>query len=62
MPERNCWRIDKHIPIAVLLGMLTQAATIIWWASSINTTVGDLKSDVTRIETKLDYTIASHHL
>lgn len=61
MADRN-WRIDKHIPIAVLIGMVGQAAAVIWWASFINTSVGGLKNDVTRIETKLDYAIAGHRL
>lgn len=28
------WSIDKHIPVAVILGMLIQTATLVWYMAS----------------------------
>ncbi len=27
------WHLDKRVPIALLLGLLAQAAVAVWWAS-----------------------------
>lgn len=31
----TAWKLDKHIPVAVILAMGLQTAGIIWWASSL---------------------------
>lgn len=33
------WRIDKHIPIALIFAIAIQTASGIWWASSISNRV-----------------------
>ena len=35
-PQPEPWRIDKHIPIALILAILMQTGAGFWWASSIN--------------------------
>lgn len=31
------WRIDRHIPIAIVIGLFIQTATWIWWAAAFST-------------------------
>lgn len=37
----NRWRIDKHIPLALILTILGQGAGVVWWGSQIQQTVAD---------------------
>ena len=67
------WRIDKHIPIAVLVALLLQTSGIVWWASSITSRVDMLEKStsswqasrekiperVTRVEVSLESINAS---
>lgn len=38
------WKIDKHIPIAVILAMVMQTFAIIWWAAQMEARVGVLET------------------
>ena len=33
--EEDRWKLDKHIPVAVILAMLGQGVGLIWWVSGI---------------------------
>ena len=44
------WRIDKHIPIAVLVALLLQTSGIVWWASSITSRVESLEKSTTAFQ------------
>lgn len=44
MPQGSPWQVDRHIPVAMLGGMVVQLFAIVWWASFINTSVSDLKT------------------
>jgi hypothetical protein len=58
------WQIDKHIPLALIMTIVLQTATIVWWAAGINHEVADLKQRalsastqperIVRLETRLD--------
>lgn len=37
------WRVDKHIPVAMLLALFMQTAGIVWWAASLEARVGVLE-------------------
>jgi hypothetical protein len=37
------WKIDKHIPIAVILAMVMQTFAIIWWAAQMEARVNVLE-------------------
>jgi hypothetical protein len=41
MHER--WKIDRHIPVAVLLALVTQTAAVVGWAAALETRVGVLE-------------------
>jgi hypothetical protein len=32
---RDLWHIDKKVPLAIVLAMLMQGASLIWWANGI---------------------------
>lgn len=38
------WRIDKHIPIALLFGLAIQAAGFIWYAAQMDSRVTNLEA------------------
>jgi hypothetical protein len=40
--DRN-WTVDKHIPVALLIGLLIQTGGAFWWASSVTTRVAVLE-------------------
>lgn len=43
------WHLDKKIPISIIATMLVQTATIIWWASSMNSRVMNMEQHITEI-------------
>jgi hypothetical protein len=48
--EGGGWRIDKHIPIALLGAIGMQTATAIWWAASISANVAATQQRVDKLE------------
>lgn len=42
-PAAGPWHIDRRIPIAILIGLATQTAGAIWWASGVNASIADTK-------------------
>ena len=45
MEQDSNWRIDKHIPIALVGAILLQTAAGIWWAATTNGRVDGLERD-----------------
>lgn len=43
-PATASWHADRRIPIAMILAIVIQTASIIWWAAGINGRVGTLES------------------
>ena len=41
--DNRGWRIDKHIPVALLIAILIQTCGAIWWAASISGRVSTLE-------------------
>lgn len=58
------WRVDRHIPISLILTILVQTGAFVWWGASTDQKVSVLKerldaiapnSDrLTRVEVKVD--------
>lgn len=44
--DRNFWKVERHISMAVIGTLLLQTCTAVWWASAINTRVGGLEISV----------------
>ena len=36
VPDESRWKLDRHIPIAFLIGLLLQTGGIVWWASALS--------------------------
>lgn len=47
------WTIDKHVPLAVILGMLLQTAALVWYMASFTSDTNN------RIKNLEEYRIAS---
>ena len=45
------WRLDKHIPVALILAIILQGAATVWWASSINARVEMLEERQDKLAT-----------
>lgn len=42
-PQENRWTVDRHIPVAFLVGLLVQAAGAVWWGSQIQSKQEELE-------------------
>lgn len=49
--EPNTWRIDKRIPVSVILTLLVQTAAVIIWAMTLQTRIALLEASSIRSET-----------
>lgn len=41
--RENRWMLDKHIPVGVLLAILIQTASFVWYAAKIDSRIADLE-------------------
>lgn len=48
------WKIDKHIPVAVIVAMVMQTFAVIWWAAQLETRVNVLENQLTQNTTLID--------
>lgn len=58
------WHLDKRVPISLIVAILLQTATVIWWGSSLTERVNtleaqlsgtqDIRERLVRIETILE--------
>lgn len=39
MTEKESWHLDKRIPIVIILGLLANFATVIWFASKLDSRI-----------------------
>mgnify|MGYP001228416554 FL=1 len=46
-PEITSWRVDKRIPIALLMTLFLQLAAAIIWATQLNARVDTLEHEAT---------------
>lgn len=66
-PATSSWHLDKRVPIALILTILVQSGTAIWWAATTTGRVAAIENVVSqsittrlnRIEDKLDRLIES---
>ena len=45
------WRIDRHIPIALLVALSLQTGAGFWWAATINANVNAMQGRIEKLET-----------
>ena len=63
-PDDTKWRIDRHIPLALIVTIAIQTGTFVWWASSLTERVNVLERTaittapqadrLTRVEVKIE--------
>jgi len=39
--DDNCWKLDKHIPVAVIFAIAVQGIAGVWWLSDLQHSVQD---------------------
>lgn len=44
--EREHWHVGKEIPLALIVAIVTQTATGIWWLSSVSSKLDNLSGQV----------------
>ena len=59
------WQLEKHIPLSVIIMLLLQFATTVWWAARVDSRLSVLEREellhaadsekLVRIEEKLNY-------
>lgn len=52
--EADRWHLDKRVPIALILTIIFQTATGVWWASQISGRVDVAERDLRRVEVQAD--------
>ncbi len=53
-PERERWHVGKEVPLAMIVGMITQTAAAIWWARGQVATDEALGQRVSALERERD--------
>ena len=51
MATSENWHMSKSVPVTLILAILIQTATAVWWASSINEKVGRVELDIVATQT-----------
>lgn len=44
------WHLDKRVPLALILTIFLQTATVVWWASGVNARVAQLEAKAVRAD------------
>ena len=42
-PLNNAWHLDRRVTVSLILALLGNACATVWWASTISSTVSDLR-------------------
>lgn len=45
--KESRWVIDRHVPVAFLVGLAVQLAGIVWWGSQVQTKQEELERRIT---------------
>lgn len=64
MTHRSGWQIDRKIPLALVITLLIQTGSVVWWASSTNARLNSVEEKMalqapqadrlTRVEVKVE--------
>lgn len=47
---RQGWILDKHIPVAVVLTILAQTGSVIWWGARLDSHVSNHETRISQLE------------
>ncbi len=44
-PAAVRWHLDKRVPVALIIAIMAQTVSVVWWAASLSARVGVLERD-----------------
>lgn len=50
MTDERHWTVDKRVPLALIVTLVVQTAGIVWWASSMASTVAQQGQRIVAVE------------
>jgi hypothetical protein len=53
-PKKEGWKIDRHIPVAIIVVILLQTLAAGWWVGEVDTRVIALEARTKVLEEKVD--------
>lgn len=51
--EREPWHLDKRVPLALILALLLQTVSAVWWAATIDSRVSNNEGTLSRLDSRL---------
>jgi len=58
-PNDGAWKVDRHIPIALIFTVFVQGAVVIWWGSALDQRVGSTETINARQDEQIKATEAA---
>lgn len=52
-PAAGAWHVDRRVSIALIVTILIQTGAAIWWASSVNSFMGDTQKAAGALEVRV---------
>lgn len=59
MPDEYRWKLDRHIPIAVIFTIMMQTGVAIWWMADMNSRLNQETARNERQDAQIDATEAA---
>jgi len=50
--DQKNWRVDRHIPVAVIVMLFLQTAGAIWWASNVQSIIDNNAVRIAKLESR----------
>lgn len=60
--ERRGWHVGREIPVAVLIGLVIQTCSFVWWLAGLSSTVLAQAGTLTKLETRVEIIAAASTL
>lgn len=51
--NEDSWHLSKSVPVALIFGLITQGAAIVWTASMMMADIEDNRDDVDRLQSRV---------
>lgn len=52
--KREPWHLDRRVPLALIISIIIQSGAVIWWMSSLHTTVENNRISIERLDAVVD--------
>jgi len=53
-PVKEQWHLDKRVPVALIIGLIAQAATFVWWAGQTASQLDYDRRDIGRNTVRIE--------